>query len=106
MQLECRSVLREFHHINACLEHWVASETLSGDNCVECENCQRKTETKLWYEITQLPDYLVIHLKRFDFNLETLQLHLRLDLKIIETSAESGKGVEAAFQWLTDKVNW
>lgn len=43
---------------------------------------------------------------RAALNLETLQLHLRLDLKIIETSAESGKGVEAAFQWLTDKVNW
>ncbi|KAH8074874.1 Arf-like GTPase [Aureococcus anophagefferens] len=39
-------------------------------------------------------------------NLETLQLHLRLDLKVIETSAESGKGVETAFQWFTDKVRW
>ncbi|EGB07856.1 hypothetical protein AURANDRAFT_27008 [Aureococcus anophagefferens] len=39
-------------------------------------------------------------------NLETLQLHLRLDLKVIETSAESGKGVETAFQWVTDKVRW
>ena len=39
-------------------------------------------------------------------NLDTLQLHLRLDLKIIECSAETGKNVEAAFQWITDKVAW
>ena len=38
--------------------------------------------------------------------LDTLQLHLRLDLKIIETSGESGKNIEAAFQWITDKVAW
>jgi GTPase SAR1 family protein len=39
-------------------------------------------------------------------NLDTLQLHLRLDLKVLECSAENGRNVEAAFQWITDKVAW
>jgi hypothetical protein len=66
------------------MEHWTASETLSGDNAVYCDNCKERTTTRLWHVISRLPDYLFVHLKRFDFNLETLQnekLNHRLEFK-------------------------
>jgi len=39
-------------------------------------------------------------------NLDALQLQRRLNIKIVETSALTGKGIEPAFQWLTDAVAW
>lgn len=39
-------------------------------------------------------------------DLDSLQTRHRLDLKIVECSALTGAGIEAAFQWLTDHVVW
>ena len=54
------------------LNKFFAPETLSGDCSVECEACQSRTPTTVFTCLSRLPDYLVIHLKRFAFDLETM----------------------------------
>ena len=39
-------------------------------------------------------------------DLDTLKQSWRLDVKLVECSGESGRGVELGFQWLTDAVAW
>ncbi|KAJ8605134.1 hypothetical protein CTAYLR_000461 [Chrysophaeum taylorii] len=39
-------------------------------------------------------------------DLDALQVEHGLHVKLSECSAETGKGIEPAFQWLTDHVNW
>jgi len=55
------------------LDSWQASETMSGENAVYCEECKRHTTTKKWHRLTHLPDHIVVHMKRFDFNSETCE---------------------------------
>ena len=38
--------------------------------------------------------------------LDALQAQNRLDVRVIETTVTTGKGIEAGFQWLTDKVDY
>lgn len=41
------------------------AETLTGDNAVYCESCERKSSTRIQECITTLPQLLVLHLNRF-----------------------------------------
>mmetsp|Transcript_22329 Transcript_22329/g.26871 ORF Transcript_22329/g.26871 Transcript_22329/m.26871 type:complete len:262 (+) Transcript_22329:156-941(+) len=47
-----------------------------------------------------------IDLLRSTLQLDELQSKYNLDLRIIETSADTGAGIDEAFQWLTDHVVW
>ena len=38
--------------------------------------------------------------------LDALQAQNRLDVRVIETTVTTGKGIDAGFQWLTDKVDY
>lgn len=39
-------------------------------------------------------------------DLDALETKHRLDVRVAECSAQTGRGIEAAFQWLTDHVVW
>ncbi len=45
---------------------------LSGDNKYECGQCQARVDAVKRVCIHRLPDTLLVSLKRFDFNFETL----------------------------------
>ena len=48
-------------------------ELLDGDNAVECSQCNDKRATLKRSCIARLPNTLVLHLKRFDFDLESMR---------------------------------
>jgi ubiquitin carboxyl-terminal hydrolase 9/24 len=48
------------------------AEYMEGDNKVYCERCKRKTDTILRTSISFLPDVLILSLKRFDLDYNTL----------------------------------
>jgi uncharacterized UBP type Zn finger protein len=54
------------------LELYVAGETLSGDNKYQCGQCENKVEALRRCAIQNLPHVLIIHLKRFEFNMDTM----------------------------------
>ena len=60
--------IRNRTNIHDGFKGYVASENLSG---VQCDACGIKTETKKRDVINQLPNTLIIHLKRFELNFET-----------------------------------
>lgn len=44
-----------------------ARENMKGDNKYHCENCATYTEAERWWQISELPDVLTVHLKLFAF---------------------------------------
>lgn len=54
------------------LDLLVAAELLTGDNKVLDPDLEKKVEATRRCAIQELPDTLIIHLKRFEFDVETL----------------------------------
>ena len=46
---------------------------LDGDNKFSCSQCQKKVDAKKRTCINTLPDNLIVHLKRFEFDLEQMR---------------------------------
>jgi ubiquitin C-terminal hydrolase len=59
-------------NIEDSLDLFVAEELFSGDNKIEDPDAGRKVDTLRRCVIRDLPSTLIIHLKRFEFDLETL----------------------------------
>ncbi len=54
------------------LNAYVQSDTLEGENAYYCERCDKKVAAYKRQNIKTLPNVLLIILKRFDFNVETM----------------------------------
>jgi ubiquitin carboxyl-terminal hydrolase 9/24 len=55
------------------LELFVQGEMLEGENAFRCDRCDKKVDTLKRCCIKRLPNVLIIVLKRFDFDFETLR---------------------------------
>lgn len=55
------------------LESFIQGEMLEGDNAYHCGKCDKKIDTLKRACIKKLPNLLLVVLKRFDFDYETLQ---------------------------------
>jgi len=59
--------------LEQCLESFVEGEMLQGSDAYYCEKCDKKVATLKRVCIKKLPRYLIIVLKRFEFNYDTMQ---------------------------------
>jgi hypothetical protein len=59
-------------NIIEALDLFIQGEMLEGDNAYYCERCDKKVDTLKRGCIKKLPNSLIISLKRFEFDLETL----------------------------------
>lgn len=57
------------------LQAYVDGEVMQGDNKYKCSTCDRHVDAVKRACLKDIPDNLIFHLKRFDFNLRTLQRH-------------------------------
>ncbi|KAI6778403.1 ubiquitin carboxyl-terminal hydrolase 34 [Emericellopsis cladophorae] len=55
------------------LQAYIDGEMLEGDNQYKCSTCDRHVDAVKRSCLKDLPDNIIFHLKRFDFNLQTLQ---------------------------------
>ncbi|KUJ19036.1 ubiquitin C-terminal hydrolase-like protein [Mollisia scopiformis] len=55
------------------LQAYVDGEVMEGDNKYKCSQCDRHVDAVKRACLKDIPDSLIFHLKRFDFNLRTLQ---------------------------------
>lgn len=55
------------------LELFIQGEMLEGENAFHCDRCDKKIDTLKRCSIKKLPNILIIILKRFDFDFETLR---------------------------------
>ena len=54
------------------LRQYVQGEMLEGDNKYMCRTCMKKVDTLKRCCIKELPNNLILHLKRFEFNFDTM----------------------------------
>ncbi|KAI9136811.1 hypothetical protein BKA69DRAFT_1128787 [Paraphysoderma sedebokerense] len=59
--------------IQDSLQLYVEGEILDGDNKYRCDQCQAHVDAIKRTCIRSLPDNLILHLKRFDFDMETMR---------------------------------
>lgn len=60
-------------NLEESLQAYVDGEIMEGENKYKCETCDRHVDAVKRACLKELPDNLIFHLKRFDFNLRTLQ---------------------------------
>ena len=61
------------HSILNSLSLYTEGELLEGDNKASCSRCNRKTETVKRVCVKTLPPHLILHLKRFEFDLDSMR---------------------------------
>ena len=61
------------HSILNSLALYTDGELLEGDNKASCSRCNRKTETVKRVCVKTLPPHLILHLKRFEFDLDSMR---------------------------------
>eukprot|EP00475_Leptophrys_vorax_P012579 TRINITY_DN19009_c0_g2_i1.p1 TRINITY_DN19009_c0_g2~~TRINITY_DN19009_c0_g2_i1.p1 ORF type:complete len:1252 (+),score=358.88 TRINITY_DN19009_c0_g2_i1:211-3756(+) len=59
--------------ITESLRAFIEPEMLVGDNGYKCEECNKKVDAKRIACLKSLPPTIILQLKRFDFNFETMQ---------------------------------
>jgi len=65
--------VRNKRNLQESLEAFVKGELLEADNAYFCEQCSKKVDAFKRVAVRTLPTSLCIHLKRFDFDYETMQ---------------------------------
>ncbi|GAA5925174.1 hypothetical protein JCM1841_004673, partial [Sporobolomyces salmonicolor] len=71
-----------------CIEEFLYEEILKGDNAWNCPRCRRLRSTSKRFTLARLPQFLIIHLKRFtSYDALTEKVHTRVhfpldDLKL------------------------
>jgi ubiquitin carboxyl-terminal hydrolase 9/24 len=58
--------------VQESLNSFVDGDLLEGDNAYFCEKCEKKVNTKKRCCIKKLPNVLILVLKRFEFNYDTM----------------------------------
>lgn len=71
--------------VMSALQDFVAGELLEGDNQYFCSQCNKKVDTVKRTVLADLPDTIILGLKRFDFNYDTMQrIKLNVDVPFSE----------------------
>ncbi|KAM9424196.1 ubiquitin carboxyl-terminal hydrolase 50-like isoform 2-T2 [Pholidichthys leucotaenia] len=65
------------YQVNQGLEAFFQTQTVCGDNQLYCDNCGRKENAKIAYEMMQHPDVLTLLLKKFTFD-DRLKRYVKL----------------------------
>ena len=63
------------HSLEECLDSYIESEILQGDNAYLCEKCEKKVTCKRRSCIKKLPNIMTIAFKRFEIDYDTMQHH-------------------------------
>jgi len=59
--------------LEASLRQYIKSEMLDGSNQLTCDTCKKKVNTEKRCVISRLPPNLIFHLKRFEFNMYSME---------------------------------
>jgi ubiquitin carboxyl-terminal hydrolase 8 len=70
--------------VTDCIGKYLEEEILSGDERWMCSRCNRKVDARKKIDLWKLPPVLVLHLKRFEFDMKTLRFR-KID-KLLEST--------------------
>ena len=60
-------------NIEQSLQSMIQGEVLDGDNAYQCEKCDKKITAVRRMCLKKLPNHLILVLKRFEFDYDTMQ---------------------------------
>ena len=97
--------IKDFTNMHDSLKNYFRTEVMDGDNKINCEQCNTKRTCHKHLLLKTLPNILVISLKRFEFDYDTMlkyklnkyfEFPLALDLKdyLVENHKESNTEYE------------
>ncbi|KAJ3445331.1 ubiquitin carboxyl-terminal hydrolase faf-x-related [Anaeramoeba flamelloides] len=61
------------HYLRDSLELFIQGDKLTGENQYYCEQCRKKVDALKRCCFKDLPNYLILHLKRFEFDFQTMK---------------------------------
>ncbi len=67
-------------NLKESLDSYVEGDLLEGDNAFHCEKCDKKVTTLKRCSVKRLPNTLLLVLKRFEFNFDTMEKYKVNDL--------------------------
>ncbi|XP_063698323.1 ubiquitin carboxyl-terminal hydrolase 47-like [Culicoides brevitarsis] len=70
-----------YNSVEEALRAFVQPETLDGNNQYHCETCNKKCDAHKGLKFTKFPYILTLHLKRFDFDYQTMH-RIKLNDKV------------------------
>ncbi|XP_071446891.1 ubiquitin carboxyl-terminal hydrolase 47-like isoform X2 [Hetaerina americana] len=71
-----------YESVEEALKAFVQPETLDGNNQYHCESCNKKCDAYKMLKFSKFPYILTLHLKRFDFDCNTLH-RIKLNDKVV-----------------------
>ncbi|CAH1119608.1 unnamed protein product [Phaedon cochleariae] len=71
-----------YNSVEEALRAFVQPETLEGNNQYNCEKCNKKCDAHKGLKFTKFPYLLTLHLKRFDFDYNTMH-RIKLNDKVV-----------------------
>ena len=67
------------------------TEEINGENSVFCDKCKIKTSVIKKISLWKLPKYLIIHFKKFNFQMEKINKNKTLPLKNLKIYTDTEK---------------
>merc|ERR1740117_1314104 len=68
--------------LEEALQLFLAEEMLSGEEQWRCNSCRKRVDARKKIDIWKLPPVLVVHLKRFEFDMKTYRTRkMQADLR-------------------------
>ena len=65
--------VKNMKNIEQSLQSMIQGEVLDGDNAYQCEKCDKKITAVRRMCLKKLPNHLILVLKRFEFDYDTMQ---------------------------------
>ena len=100
MNIDCQ--IRGKSDVHEALASLCETEIMEGNNQVFCDNCKKNTDTVLRTTISELPNMMILSLKRFDLDyttFETVKLNSRCAFgQTLNMKRYTLEGVEAMEQ--------
>ena len=107
LNVDCQ--IRGKSDIHEALSTMCEIEIMEGNNQVFCDNCKKNTDTVLRSAISELPNMLILSLKRFDLDyntFETVKLNSRCAFgQTLNMKRYTLEGVEAIEQQANTDYN-
>ena len=85
-----RSSSKRECNIADCLDEFSKEEVLEGDEMPTCEKCKEKRKCVKSFSIQMLPEILVIHIKRFSFDMSGSKITTKVTFPVNDTLDLSG----------------
>mmetsp|Transcript_75937 Transcript_75937/g.180552 ORF Transcript_75937/g.180552 Transcript_75937/m.180552 type:complete len:476 (-) Transcript_75937:62-1489(-) len=64
---------RNMSTVSEAMERYLEAESLTGDEQWRCDKCKKRVDATKKIDLWKLPPVLVIHLKRFEFDVKTMR---------------------------------